>query len=124
MPTASSRSVASRTASTGPKSSSLAARASGFTPVRTVGSTNEPPWQWGTSRRSLPPHATLAPSATAASMAVATRSAAWAVMRGPTSVAGSRGSPSRRRPALSTIRPTSSSTTEGSTTSLLVEVQR
>jgi len=56
-----SSSLQRSTASTGPNTSSLAMRMSCVTPVKIVGSTNQPPASFGSVGRP-PPHASVAPS--------------------------------------------------------------
>ena len=101
--TASSKVAYGVTVVTGAKTSSQFTCCAGVVPVRTVGCSSAPV--------RLAPVSTFAPSATAAAIHDSARRAASSLIIGPTSVAGSSGSPTRRFPTRVTNRTRNSSNT-------------
>ena len=89
---ASSSSVNGMIDSTGPKTSSCAMRIEFFTPLKIVGSTNQPSPHSGALGR-FPPSTGVAPSAFAISMYFSTFSSCGLFVMGPTWVSSSIGFP-------------------------------
>src|SRR4051794_29445801 len=112
---ASSSESTTSTTATGPNTSSQDTRASAGTPVSTVGAYVAP------SR--VPPLRTRAPADRASSTQDSTRRAADSSISGPTSVAGSVGSPVASRSTASTSRSTSPSATDRWTRTRWTEMQ-